>query len=758
MREYVKKNKKEILLTVVTVLFASLICCSLILVQSYSDGLDRQARDASKLKSKECVQTLDDALDYFVDSAENIASNIPQKKVDANAYLQSVKTEDEEKNGYISSIRTVSNGEIYDINNANEPVSDLVLDYENFVSGAMEKNVIAVSKLIYDGITTRGFLVFVPVSGEKEVSAILLFYKIGALESRLKYDTSAEVSPQFVGICNDGGEIFHALHKGAFDLNKNDNLFEKMRKLTNDKSSVDEMVRGIKNNAAVSISVGGEKYVLSIDCSAQAGSNIYAVTVYKNSEIYSEGYQLVGAVYSIIVILFIIVVCLIIYMMVARFRDMHKEDEIGTVDKLLECPTFKKFAIQTNDYLIRNKITRFAVAYIKIQHYEYIEEHFGKDLAEESLKFLVKIFSKSLVNNETFCRYGDSDFLLLMHFREKNEVISRLKVINVLAYNCPKLVEKGYGLKLSMGVYYIDREQSVPIQKMVDFAVMAERAKEATQISNIHVYEQRLHDMFLHEAEIESKMEGAIANNEFKVFFQPKYSIAQDKTGGAEALVRWFDPENKKFRQPAEFIPLFETNGFITTMDKYIFVEVCKYFKQATERGDKIVPISVNVSRVTAIQPDFLDFYISNKRKYGVADNFLMIEFTENFAYENYQTLKTLVFALHENGFKCSIDDFGSGYSSFNILKELPMDELKLDKFFIQSGVSKERDEILLKTVVELAKKMGMIVTQEGVETESQVKRLKKLGCDLIQGYVYSKPLNITDFESFIKDGKMHGI
>ena len=148
-----------------------------------------------------------------------------------------------------------------------------------------------------------------------------------------------------------------------------------------------------------------------------------------------------------------------------------------------------------------------------------------------------------------------------------------------------------------------------------------------------------------------------------------------------------------------------------------------------------------------------MDFYIHTKNKYHIADNFLTIEFTESFAFENYNILKDITEKLRRNGFKCSIDDFGAGYSSFKVLKDLPMDELKLDKFFVSQGLSKQRDNIILKSMISIAKSMEMKLTQEGVETKDELEMLKRLGCDVIQGYYYSKPLSQDDYTFFINNG-----
>ena len=176
-----------------------------------------------------------------------------------------------------------------------------------------------------------------------------------------------------------------------------------------------------------------------------------------------------------------------------------------------------------------------------------------------------------------------------------------------------------------------------------------------------------------------------------------------------------------------------------------------EFISQAAEKGETVVPVSVNVSRVTANQPDFINFYIGNKRKYRIPDGFITLEITESFAMEDYDKMQELIEQLHREGICCSIDDFGSGYSSFSTLKRMTMDELKLDAEFIRRGPSVENDDILLRTMIGLAKSFGMKVVQEGVETKEIFDKVVAMGCDVIQGYYYAKAITLEEFRIFAK-------
>jgi EAL domain-containing protein (putative c-di-GMP-specific phosphodiesterase class I) len=179
-------------------------------------------------------------------------------------------------------------------------------------------------------------------------------------------------------------------------------------------------------------------------------------------------------------------------------------------------------------------------------------------------------------------------------------------------------------------------------------------------------------------------------------------------------------------------------------------MEVLRYFSAATERGEPVFPISVNVSRVTAMSDDFLDFYVGNKKQFGIADGFLTLELTENFAMENFERIREIVDVLHKNGIRCSVDDFGSGYSSFNIIKHIPFDELKIDRIFLDNGIDRCRDDVIIRTVIDLAASLRLSVVQEGVETEEMFRRVVDMGCEVIQGYYYAKALPLEEYCLFV--------
>lgn len=243
------------------------------------------------------------------------------------------------------------------------------------------------------------------------------------------------------------------------------------------------------------------------------------------------------------------------------------------------------------------------------------------------------------------------------------------------------------------------------------------------------------------------RMPTALAQGEFLVYLQPKYCLSNNRVEGAEALVRWNDPEAGMIF-PNDFIPLFEKNGSIIKLDYYVFEEVVKTLRSWIRSGKRPLPISVNLSRAHLSHPEFLERYRALCESYGVPPQLIEIEVTETLALENLSRLVKIIRALHEIGFRCSIDDFGNGYSSLNLLAALPVDVLKLDRSFFLSNVEQGSPYgIVVEHILSLARSLSMETVAEGIESPQQVAFLRKAQCGCIQGYVFSKPIPVPAFE-----------
>lgn len=263
-------------------------------------------------------------------------------------------------------------------------------------------------------------------------------------------------------------------------------------------------------------------------------------------------------------------------------------------------------------------------------------------------------------------------------------------------------------------------------------------------------YDESLTEEALHKIEIENKMEKALANEEFLVYLQPKYYLKDELIGGAEALVRWKIP-GEELLLPNSFIPIFERNGFVVKLDFYMLRKVCSIIKGWMDLLIEPVVVSVNFSRMHLSNGDFVRELREVVDSYGIERRYIEIEITETVIYDNIEALEGIITELHESGFTISMDDFGSGYSSLSMLKDLPVDVIKMDRSFFINQKDVCRSKIVLGNVIGMAAELGICIVAEGVEDREHIELLRSLNCDMVQGYFYAKPMPENEFRVLLK-------
>ena len=281
---------------------------------------------------------------------------------------------------------------------------------------------------------------------------------------------------------------------------------------------------------------------------------------------------------------------------------------------------------------------------------------------------------------------------------------------------------------------------------------MAKKNVEIGHTSAYALYSEDMRQTAIEEKKMENDMEKALENKEFKLYLQPQVDLKTKKIVSAEALVRWSDPE-KGMIPPFKFIPLFEKNGFISKLDYFIWEESIKTLAKWRENSQIMVPISINLSRVDIQKEGLIEAMIQLFEKYSMLPKWVKAEVTESACLENDKIIMEKMGILKKHGLKIAIDDFGSGYSSLHMLKEMPIDILKIDKSFLNyTGEMTEKDEILIRDVVDLGKDMKMQIIVEGVETLEQSDFLEGIGCDIAQGYYYGRPMPVAEFEALLEE------
>lgn len=398
----------------------------------------------------------------------------------------------------------------------------------------------------------------------------------------------------------------------------------------------------------------------------------------------------------------------------------------------------------------------YALVSMDIQKFKVINDLFGIQAGNDVLKYVQDTISGVLDEGEYIARIAADTFNLLLKYKSNIEIEERINLMAESINQFNSDTDYKYWLNLSVGIYPID-DPVLSITQFQDRATVARKQIKSllgTKLCVCSFYKTEDQLKITREKEIENRMQDALKNREFIVYLQPKQELKSHRIAGAEALVRWIHPEDGMI-PPNRFIPLFERSGFIIDLDLYVFEQVCTILRSWIDSGRKPVPVSVNMSRAHLAYSDFLDRYEAIRKKYNIPPSLLEIELTETLVFEDPQLLSEVIDKIRSCGYSCSMDDFGSGYSSLNVLKNIRVDTLKLDRaFFSQTNNITKREEDIISVVVELARKLDMKTVAEGVETDCQASFLKKTGCDMIQGYLFSRPVPVEDFEKLAFDVK----
>lgn len=470
----------------------------------------------------------------------------------------------------------------------------------------------------------------------------------------------------------------------------------------------------------------------------------YLYTVIPTSALNSrtQGFYILTVL--ICTVISVIFLFMLIVIFLTQIRSRWKLVHLLHTDPLTLGSSMVKFEQDVN-YMLRQKEHSYSIIYANVKKFKSINEQLGKQAADELLKQIYHIIQDDLETHEFVCRLMADHFGILIAEQNNTSIRQRINSWNlamqdyVLNNNFPCLV------LLSYGVYQINCPET-EVALLLDRANLARKALEHSgSVGQIGFYDKLLEQKIRFEEDLEQRQEKALASGEFYMYLQPKYNPYTGAIAGAEALVRWI-PKRNSMIYPDQFIPLFENNGFIVKLDQFIFEEACRFISKMKYMGFPPIPISVNLSRVNLNHPGFIWEFIRILNHYQVAPELIEFEITENLIYDNLEHLNQVIAELHNYGFLVSMDDFGSGYSSLNMLKNIDLDVIKLDRnFFLQAGKNSDKANTIVHYIIALSKKLGLIVVAEGVESEEQVNFLKKQKCDLIQGYYYSKPIPPED-------------
>lgn len=449
---------------------------------------------------------------------------------------------------------------------------------------------------------------------------------------------------------------------------------------------------------------------------------------------------------GVIVLLFLLLIGMIL---ILNKRGSEQLQRLAFVDPVTGGFSRTRFEMEGSKAVRAAPPGSYTLVSLDLQKFKLINDAFGSAEGDRTLKYVHEVIKGSLGPGEYLSRTSADHFNLLVYKKSQEETLRLVRGIARTVNRYNEKLEQKYYLPITAGAYLIDDPQ-LPMVYIQDRANVARKFGKESRVGQMYscvFYSDLERRRMLREKELENRMGSALDNREFVVYLQPKVELEHDAIVGAEALVRWQDPE-RGLLPPSEFIPFFERNGFIVQLDLYVFEEVCRLLRRWIDCGVKPVPVSVNLSQLHLRDPDFLRKYQSIQQRFDVPPELLEIELTESLAFESMDRLQEMIDEIHAIGFCCSLDDFGSGYSSLNMLKDVSVDAIKLDReFFSGLGGESEREQRVIESVIELTKKLGVRSVCEGVETASQLEFLRRVKCDALQGYIVSKPLPPEAFE-----------
>ncbi len=457
----------------------------------------------------------------------------------------------------------------------------------------------------------------------------------------------------------------------------------------------------------------------------------------------------------------IIPLALAIICIFCGYRQIKKSNDnllkLAYYDSLTGAYNMEKFNMLLNEAWNKED-KKSAVVAIDIKQFKFVNEIFGEDMANKLLCHIKTIIDKNINKDEFFCRENADLFFIFMREDEQQKIVDRINCLIAQINNIILNKHQQYPISIYCGAAFTSDFTGEKQQFMTRVMFALNRAKLSCKNNNIRFYDLELHKTEQMQNYIESHMQEALNSEEFKLFLQPKIKLEDGKLYGAEALVRWVTSDNKMIF-PDQFIPLFEENGFCTKLDLYMVEKACKYLRRWIDKGYEPINISVNQSKLLFYKENYVESLCKIIKKYSIPPSLITLEILEGLALNNVNQLNDKIKKLKEQGFKISMDDFGSGYSSLNTLGNLDIDELKLDKTFlmIASNTDGYRQKLIMEQIIVLAKKMNMYTVAEGVETKENEQMIKQLGCDFGQGYYYSKPISAKEFEKiYMRERKKH--
>ena len=432
-------------------------------------------------------------------------------------------------------------------------------------------------------------------------------------------------------------------------------------------------------------------------------------------------------------------------------KELNYRTQYSELAEIYNLPTFQ---YATEKMLEQYPDKNYVMIRMDIDKFRLVNAFFGAEEGDNLLKYIANYLLNLQDEYEhvTFGHVNADIFAVCLSYEEETDIFNFMKKLDKVVLEYPL----DFDVVMTYGLYLLeDNTDGVgDIYERANLA--AKKCKDEFNIRNYAFFQEKMRDEIVKEQMIVNNMRGALSNNEFVLYLQPKYELHTNTLSGGEVLVRWLDPKRGMI-SPGDFIPVFERNGFIMKLDFYVWEKACQLIRKWLDEGRKPYPISVNISRVSLYNPRLTEMLCGLVQKYNVPPALLQLELTESAYTTNQPTIKSMMSTLQQKGFQIMMDDFGSGYSSLNVLKDIEVDILKIDMRFLSDTENEARSENILAAVVRMAKWLNLPVIAEGVERKEQVLFLKSIGCEYVQGYYFARPMPVEEYEKLAFETEHEG-
>ncbi len=401
----------------------------------------------------------------------------------------------------------------------------------------------------------------------------------------------------------------------------------------------------------------------------------------------------------------------------------------------------------------KNMQSNYTGLFLNIKGFRYINQRFGFTHGDDVMRKYAQCIKKLILSDELFARLGCDNYVLLVKKERVNTLLESLLSVRV-HIQMEDLVNT-FDLSSKVGLYAVKPEDTM--NDIINRVTVAGMLAKSSPHHNTIWFRESMMERYIHDKEISVSFTKAIENNEFSVYYQPKVSLDNQTLCGCEALVRWNRVNDVIF--PSEFMPILEQEGTICILDFYVLEKACRDIRRWLDMGLEPVRVSTNFSKIHLHNKNLAKDILRILERYQVDSNYIEIELTETCGYEDFKSLSNFIDTMKTHGVHTSLDDFGTGYSSLTLLKDLNIDTIKLDKSFLSPSpnvTNKRSNEIVIKTVINMAVDLDMQVICEGVETIEQAQMLRSLHCPAVQGFLFDEPLSHDDFEMRLKTRRIY--